>query len=383
MKRFLVLLAALVFVLWIGVNEGVIDKPELPGFLNFSTERKPKTVEVGNIRVLDEESVIINAIDKALPSVVTISIKRTTRTPGRIEINPFDPFSFRQTPGEDRTIERNIGSGFAIRNDLIITNKHVVGDPDATYTIITNDEKEIAVTKISKDPLNDLAILQVDTDDLQPIVLGDSENLKLGQIVIAIGTPLGEFTNTVTSGIISGLGRGITAGSPYEGFVERLDNVIQTDAAINPGNSGGPLLNSLGEVIGVNTAVSAESENIGFAIPVNIVKDLVDHYDESAGQISRPFIGVRYQMISKESAILNEVPEGAYVVEVVEDSPADRGGIEPGDIITRLNGEKISGEDTRTLQNIIAEKNVGDTVDVTYWRDGDSRNVSLRLTPIE
>lgn len=383
MKRFLVLLAALVFVLWIGVNEGVIDKPELPEFLNFSTERKPKTVEVGNIRVLDEESVIINAIDKALPSVVTISVTRTTRTPGRIEINPFDPFSFRQTPGEDRTIERNIGSGFAIRNDLIITNKHVVGDPDATYTIITNDEKEIAVTKISKDPLNDLAILQVDTDDLQPIVLGNSENLKLGQIVIAIGTPLGEFTNTVTSGIISGLGRGITAGSPYEGFVERLDNVIQTDAAINPGNSGGPLLNSLGEVIGVNTAVSAESENIGFAIPVNIVKDLVDHYDESAGQISRPFIGVRYQIISKESAILNEVPEGAYVVEVVEDSPADRGGIEPGDIITELNGERIRGEDTRTLQNIIAEKDVGDTVEITYWRDGDSRNVSLRLTPIE
>ena len=241
---------------------------------------------------MTEESAIVSAVEKTLPSVVTIGYEKTTRTPDRIQINPLDPFgSYRTLPGEDRKLEQNIGSGFAIASDLIVTNKHVVADEDAEYTVITNEGKSVSVLNISRDPLNDLALLKVNSKDLVPIKLGDSSKIKLGQIVIAIGTPLGEFPNTVTSGIISGLGRGITAGSKYESFVERLDGVIQTDAAINPGNSGGPLLDSQGNVIGINTAVSSQSQNIGFAIPVDVLKELYENYQSSGQKISRPYLG--------------------------------------------------------------------------------------------
>ncbi|MBP9815883.1 trypsin-like peptidase domain-containing protein, partial [Candidatus Woesebacteria bacterium] len=346
----------ILFLLFIAVVAmGAYDKgyfKSLESALNSSTT----TVDNGSkkVTVLTEESAIIQAIDKAVPSVVTISISKTTQTPGAIEINPLDPFgSFRQRQGTSQKIERNIGSGFAIGQDLVVTNKHVVSDTTAEYKVISGD-KTYTTTQISRDPLNDLAILRIDKKELKAISLGDSSNLKLGQIVIAIGTPLGEFTNTVTTGIISGLGRGITAGSPLEGFVERLDNVIQTDAAINPGNSGGPLLNSQGDVIGVNTAVSSESQNIGFAIPVNVVKELVDNFTEGGGKILRPFIGVRYQMISRQTAILNNVPEGAFVVEVVEKSPAQKAGIEQEDIITEFDGQRVRGADEETLQKLIA-----------------------------
>jgi serine protease Do len=213
--------------------------------------------------------------------------------------------------------------------------------------------------------------------------LGDSNNLKLGQLVIAIGTPLGEFRNTVTSGIISGLGRGITAGSPFEGYVEKLDNVIQTDAAINPGNSGGPLLNSRGEVIGVNTAIAQEGQNIGFAIPSNVVKSLLEKFQKQGGNFERPFLGVRYQMIDKQTAILNEVVEGAYVIEVIEDSPAQKAGIEVEDIIIEFDGKKVKGDNDQNLAGLILEKKVGDTVSLKIWRNGEIKTLTATLTNAE
>ena len=179
-------------------------------------------------------------------------------------------------------MDQNIGSGFIVSPDgLIITSKHVVSDTGATYKIITNDNKTYNVEKIYRDPSNDVAILKINPPSgtkLTPLSLGDSTNLTLGQTVIAIGTSLGEFTNTVTSGIVSGLGRGITAGSPFQGYVEKLDNAIQTDAPINPGNSGGPLLNSSGQVIGINTAIAQNGQNIAFAIPVNVIKTVLTRY---------------------------------------------------------------------------------------------------------
>ncbi len=201
--------------------------------------------------------------------------------------------------------------------------------------------------------------------------------------MIAIGTPLGEFTNTVTSGIISGLGRGITAGSPFEGYVEKLDNVIQTDAAINPGNSGGPLLNSRGEVIGVNTAISQEGQNIGFAIPSNVVKSLLEKFQKQGGNFERPFLGVRYQMIDRQTALLNDVVEGAYVVEVVENSPAEKAGIEVEDIIIEFAGKKVKGEKENSLANLILEKKVGETVTLKIWRNGEIKTLMLTLGSAE
>lgn len=222
------------------------------------------------------EETITKSVNEALPSVVTIKISQTINRYS-IEFDPFNPFSpFRRVPRGSSQSEQNIGSGFIVKaNGVIVTNKHVVSDENASYSIITNDNKEYSVKRIYRDPSNDLAILQVDVSNLKPLKLGESSNLKLGQTVIAIGTPLGEFTNTVTTGVISGLGRGITAGSVYEGYVEKLDDVIQTDAAINPGNSGGPLLNSSGEVIGINTAVAQQGQNIGFAIPVDVINNLL------------------------------------------------------------------------------------------------------------
>jgi S1-C subfamily serine protease len=286
----------------------------------------------------------------------------------------------RQVPGTNKKIEQNIGSGFIIAEDgLLITNKHVVADTEATYKVLTNDNKKYDVVKIYRDPLNDLAILKINATGLKPLKLGDSSRLKLGQLTIAIGTPLGEFTNTVTSGIISGLGRGITAGSPFEGYVEKLDNVIQTDAAISPGNSGGPLLNSQGEVIGINAAIATEGQNIAFAIPVNVIKNLIEKFKNQGYNFERPYLGIRYKMIDKQTALMNDVVEGAYVTEVIKNSPAEKAGIQQEDIITEFDGKKINGTDDQGLANIILEKKVGDKVVLKLWRNKEMKTVTVTL----
>lgn len=352
------------------------NAPTLPG------QEKGKEQE---IKVVSEESTIIDVVDRALPSVVTIGIKLTRQGRSRIQIDPFDPFSpFRETPGESETIEQNIGSGFIVSEDgIVITNKHVVLETEAEYSVLTNDQEQYQVTNIYRDPLNDLAILKIDASGLTPLPLGDSSKLRLGQLAIAIGTPLGEFQNTITTGIVSGLGRGITAGSPYEGFVERLDSVIQTDAAISPGNSGGPLLNSAAQVIGVNTAVSSQGQNIGFAIPVNVVKELLDTFEAQGGSFERPYIGVRYSMVDQQTAEQNDIVEGAYVDSVVQGSPADTAGIEADDIITRIDGAEIDGSRDDSLARAILRKRVGETVTLIIWRDGDTREVTLTLEAYE
>ncbi|MHA1543679.1 MAG: S1C family serine protease, partial [Alphaproteobacteria bacterium] len=191
-------------------------------------------------RILTEESVVIEVAEKVSPSVVTVGITKTERVVDLFEWDPFlDPFGFfRRSPGgqpQEKKIKQDIGSGFVVdASGLVVTNKHVVADTRAKYRVITKDDQELAVQKIYRDPTNDLAILKVKppVGGLKPVELGDSDHLKVGQFVIAIGTALGQFRHTVTTGVISGLGRGITAGSPFEGYVERLDNVIQTDAAI-------------------------------------------------------------------------------------------------------------------------------------------------------
>jgi len=338
---------------------------------------------LNNQKVLYEENVVIEVAEKVSPSVVTVGIKKTQilRQP---QFNDFfsDPFGWFRSPSDGQTQERNIeqdiGSGFVISRDgLIVTNKHVVGDSEAGYSVITKDDKTYEVEKIYRDPANDLAILKINADELQPVEMGDSSKLKVGQFVIAIGTALGEFRHTVTTGVVSGLGRGITAGSPFEAVAERLDNVIQTDAAINPGNSGGPLLNSAGQVIGVNTAISQEGQNIGFALPINIVMEAIDNFNQT-GQFNRPYLGVRYRMIDQKTAIMNEVPQGAFVQEVITETPAGKGGVEEGDIIIRLGGEKVTGDDTG-LAKLISKHKVGDKIEVVVWREGEEKTLTVTL----
>ncbi len=381
MKKLFLLIFSLIIVIFIGQNFNL-----LPNFSNINPSNPPKTSNLLQKQiVVYEESVITKVVEEAIPSVVTVGINTVISQNDYFEINPFNPFlPFRRIPGRQEKIEKNIGSGFIISSDgLIITNKHVVSDTQAKYQVLTNDNEKYQVEKIYRDPLNDLAILKISPKPLKPLKplkLGDSNNLKLGQLVIAIGTPLGEFTNTVTAGIISGLGRGITAGSPFEGFVERLDNVIQTDAAINPGNSGGPLLNSKGEVIGVNTAIAQEGQNIGFAIPSNVVKNLIETFNKNGGNFERPFIGVRYKMIDKQTAILNDVVEGAYIVEVVPDSPAEKAGLQEEDIIIEFDGKKVQGDNDQILAKMILEKKVGDRVNIKIWRNKEIKSLTLTLS---
>jgi len=320
-------------------------------------------------KVLTEESVVIDAVDKVGPSVVTINIEEEqTTNPFGIEFGPFG-FSFPQNSPQTQKIQQNIGTGFIISQDgLIVTNKHVVSNTKATYKIIAKDDQTYDVKNIYRDPANDLAILKIEASGLKPVEMGDSDKLKVGQFVIAIGTALGEFKNTVTTGVISGLGRGIMAGSALEGSTERLDNVIQTDAAINPGNSGGPLLNSAGQVIGINVAVASGGQNISFAMPINIIKEAIDNFNKT-GKFDRPFLGVRYRMISRDVALMNDVPQGAYVVEVVADSPADKAGIKAGDIFTKFDNQSLKDEKA-DLAKMISQKKVGDKVSLTIWRDG-------------
>ncbi len=377
MKKLLYLLAILIVLLAVGQTLKLL--PSFDKFINIPKSQFEIPSEKRTL--VYEESVITKVVDKALTSVVTVGISKTTTSRDVLEIDPFDPFSpFKRVPGQERKVEQNIGSGFIISADgLIITNRHVVADEDAKYKILTNDKKEYDVQKIYRDNLNDLAILKITASGLKALPMGDSSTLKLGQLAIAIGTPLGEFTNTVTVGIVSGLGRGITAGSPFEGYVEKLDNVIQTDAAISAGNSGGPLLNSNGEVIGVNTALAQQGQNIGFAIPSNVVKNLIENFEKRGGSFERPYIGIRYKMIDKQTAILNEIVEGAYVVEVVENSPAAKAGLQEEDIITQFDGKEIKGENDDTLAKIILEKKIGETVSVVIWRSGKTLKLNITL----
>lgn len=380
MKRLLIILALLIAIMYVGTYYNILPSGGLLENALDATRPSDNLISDLKLKVVDEESARIKAIKKTIPSVVTVTIKKTETTGGRIEIDPFNPFNpFRRRPGKSESIERNIGSGFVISKGLIITNKHVVSDRDAQYTILTNNGKTLEVKEISRDPLNDLAILQVDGLDIKGLEMGNSDDLKLGQTVIAIGTPLGEFTNTVTVGIVSGLGRGITAGSAFEGFVEQLDNVIQTDAAINPGNSGGPLINLAGQIVGVNTAISQGSENIGFAIPVSVVKDLVEKFDPNTNSVQRPFLGVRYQIISRQSALLNEVPEGALIIDVVEGSGAKAAGLQTNDIITKFDGTKIAENSKPSLAKLVAAKKAGDRVKITIWRNGKTIQKTITL----
>jgi serine protease Do len=324
-------------------------------------------------KIVQEESMIIDIAEKTSPAVVTIGISKLERFS---TFNPFDPFSFFET--KEQQIEQDIGTGFVVDpKGLIITNKHVVSDLGAQYRVISADNQTYEVQNIYRDPSNDLAILKIEGQDLPTAELGNSDSLRVGQFALAIGTALGEFRHTVTTGVVSGLGRGIVAGSSFAGYVEELDNVIQTDAAINSGNSGGPLLNSAGQVIGINVAVAQGAQNIGFAIPINIAKSMLDNFYQT-GEFARPFLGIRYSTITKEAAILNEIPEGAYVVEVITGSSAAEAGIQPGDIIIEIAGQKIK-DGQEGVAEIVNKKRVGETVTIKIWRERETREIPVRL----
>lgn len=314
-------------------------------------------------------SSVADVAELASDSVVTVSVKRQERVldPSTQGIFGF-MFGGPLATGEVREVQRDIGTGFVANGQgLIVTNRHVVADPSAEYLVIDKDDREYQVTDIYLDPTIDMAILQVEGLELAGLPLGNSDQVRVGESVIVIGTALGEFRHTVTTGVVSGLGRGIQAVGGGGRSIESLEGIIQTDAAINPGNSGGPLLNAAGEVIGVSVATSVGAENIGFAIPINVVKSSIENFNQT-GQFERAFLGVSYRMISEQAALFNEVPQGAYVLEVVGDSAAAQAGVQPGDIITQLDGQRLTEE--TSLASVINQKKVGDRIEIVFWRGG-------------
>lgn len=376
MKRLITLAVILVLILF--ASSYIVERFSF----NIGLKTPATSLIPEKVRVLSEESVVINTVKKVGPSVVTIVEDLPVQTQGPLSFGPFSIFGF-EGPTQTDPQPRNIGSGFVVSNDgLVVTNKHVVSDISAKYQVLTSSDKSYNVERIYRDPLNDIAILKINFsknpgEELKPVELGDSSNLEVGQFVIAIGTALGQFRNTVTTGVISGLGRGISAGNPYEGFAEKLDNVIQTDAAINPGNSGGPLLNSSGQVIGVNTAVASDGQNIGFALPVNAIKTTLDNFNKG-GAFNRPYLGVSYRTLDRDVAILNDLPSGAYIESVATNSPAEIAGIKKGDIITHYNNKRLE-KDKFELSLLISQNKVGERVNLKVWRDGKTLDIKATL----
>ena len=337
-------------------------------------EQQPAEISpLGELIESNQDLTVPDIVEAASESVVTVSIKKQQAVYSPFGSGVFGllPFGFDLPEGQSiEEVQQDIGTGFVVEDgNLVVTNKHVVSDMRAEYSVIDKEDNEYVVTNIYRDPVNDMAIIKVEGLRKPALPLGDSTKIRVGESVIAIGTALGEFRHTVTTGVVSGLGRGITAGNGFTA-IEQLEGVIQTDAAINPGNSGGPLINARGEVIGVNVAVSQSAENIGFAIPINVIKASLDNFNQT-GQFERPFLGVRYQMITQKAALANEVPQGAYVIEVTEGSTAADIGILPGNIITKIGNTALKDEELATILN---RMKVGDRIEISWWAEGEEKS---------
>jgi S1-C subfamily serine protease len=354
-----------------------------------------------------QEQKIIDAVKVVSPSVVSIIITKDVPIIEQYFSNPFEGFfgqgspfrlqvpQYRQKGTEKKEVGG--GSGFIVSADgYVVTNKHVVLDEEADYTVFTNDGKSYPAKVLAKDPLQDLAILKIEEEQIVnelgaftakpfvPVRLGDASTLQIGQSVIAIGNALGEFRNTVSVGVISGLGRTITA-SGGANFVETIEDVIQTDAAINKGNSGGPLLNLAGEVIGINTATVLDAQNIGFAVPINKVKRDIEQV-RAVGKITYPLLGVRYVLITETIAKDRNLPVtyGALIEKgdsatpaVTIGSAADKAGMREGDIILEFNGERVSPDNS--LAKLIQKYNPKDTVVMKVLRGEEEKILQVTL----
>lgn len=335
------------------------------------------------------ESQIVKVAKKVCPAVITIVVSKDLPKIEGFYMLPFGGENVvmpKVKDGKREMIKIGGGSGFIISPDgFILTSKHVVEDPEAEYTIIVEPTKKYPAKILARDPINDIAVLKIDVKEQLPYLeLGDSEKIELGQEVLAVGNALGEFHDTVSAGIVSGLSRLIQATNNFTRQAERLRGLIQTDAAINPGNSGGPLVDMEGKVIGINTAMIMGAQNIGFAIPINYAKKDLEEI-KKYGKIKVPFLGIKYLILNKEISEMNKLPSayGALVVRetlgespVVKGSSAEKAGIKEFDIILEAKGEKITPENT--LSDILHKCKIGEEIELKILRG--QKEIKIKLT---
>jgi len=351
--------------------------------LQYSTQNQPKKVATTTTTSEDgyyagnyqfEETTIAGVVERVAPAVV--SIVTETRSDG-----------YYSSYGESYSAAA--GTGMIVTEDgYILTNKHVIEGARKIQVILDSGDVYDDVSVVGKDPLNDVAYLKIkDASGLPTVVLGDSKKLAVGEPVLAIGNALGAFQNSVTSGIISGLGRTIVASDEDGGSQENLSDLIQTDAAVNPGNSGGPLVNAAGEVVGINSASSIDYNNLGFSIPISATKGMLNNIIQN-GKATRAFIGISYQNITPEVAKENELPvkSGAWLYTggspvVAADGPADKAGLKAGDIIVSIGGIEIGK--SGSLSSLISEYMAGETIEVQFLRDGERMSTDVTLGEYE
>jgi serine protease Do len=339
----------IVILLAVGTFIGVWGIPKITAFYDrLMGKDTTSSVDDTKVKVVSEENVVVDVVAKSKDAVVSVALSKDT-----------------------------IGTGFIVdKSGIIITNQHVVSVAGGKYQVITSDGKSHDVTETIIDDTFDIAILKISGDNFPALTLGDSDALKVGQLVIAIGDPLGTYAGSVTTGVISGLGRSVTtqSGSFWSSTAKQYDNVIQTDAAINPGNSGGPLLNSSNKVIGVNFATTSGAENISFALPINLVKQRLEEY-RKYGKFIKPYMGIEYDMSPLYQYPYYSATPGALIVRVVAGGPADKAGIRKDDLVTKLGNVAVN----QPLVTMIQKHKVGEEIKVELMRAGKILTLTVKL----
>ena len=361
-KKLAIIIVVVIALAWLGVGATMLVR-----WLDGG-QQSGVSDQGSNVVISQKEADLVGLVEKTSPTVVSIV---TSQVSGQ---------GFFQQEVE------GAGTGIVISEDgYILTNKHVISEARSVQVVMSDGTRHSDVTVVGSDPLNDIAFLKIkNVSDLKVATLGDSGAMRVGQDVIAIGNSLGQYQNTVTSGIVSGLGRPVTAASSeLNSRVESLTDLLQTDAAINPGNSGGPLINSAGQVVGINTAIAADAQGIGFAIPINAAKGMIRGVIAN-GKVEKAYLGVQYVAITPDvrTQYKLSVDQGALVRSgsgsaVESNGPADKAGIKDGDIITKVNEKSVGNQGG--LGSLVAEFMPGEKVTLTIIRDGKEQQKTLTL----
>ena len=361
-KKLAIIIVVVIALAWLGVGAAML------GYWLDGGQQPEVSDQGSNVVISQKEADLAELVEKTSPTVVSIV---TSQVSGQ---------GFFQQEVE------GAGTGIVISEDgYILTNKHVISEARSVQVVMSDGTRHSDVTVVGSDPLNDIAFLKIkNVSDLKVATLGDSGAMRVGQDVIAIGNSLGQYQNTVTSGIVSGLGRPVTAASSeLNSRVESLTDLLQTDAAINPGNSGGPLINSAGQVVGINTAIAADAQGIGFAIPINAAKGMIRGVITN-GKVEKAYLGVQYVAITPDvrTEYKLSVDQGALVRSgsgsaVESNGPADEAGIKDGDIITKVNEKSVGSQGG--LGSLVAEFMPGEKITLTIIRDGKEQQKTLTL----